>query len=120
MFWHKMGTALKGEKNKAVKNIEGELFGYMISRHGITLDELQNLKRVEREVVLGNKPLGIILIRIFNPDTAKEKGVTINSYSNLDKHPELILYEGHYRDANGEALDIKIENKWVKGSGGTE
>ena len=111
VFWHKMGTALKGEKSKAVKNIEGELLGYMVSRHGVTLDELRSLKRVEREVVLGDKPLGIIMIRIFNPDTAKERDVTIDSYSSLDRHPELILYEGHYRDVNGEAMDIKIEKK---------
>lgn len=111
MFWHKMGTALKGDKSKAVKNIEGKLLGYMVSRHGVTLDELQSLKRVEREVVLGNKPLGIIMIHIFNPDTAKERDVNIDSYSSLDRHPELILYEGHYRDVNGEAMDIKIEKK---------
>ena len=111
MFWHKMGTALKGEKSKAVKNIEGELLGYMVSRHGVTLDELRGLKRVEREVVLGDKPLGIIMIRIFNPDIAKERGVTIDSYSKLDRYPELILYEGHYRDVSGEAMDIKIEKK---------
>ena len=111
MFWHKMGTVLKGEKNKAVKNIEGALLGYMVSQHAVTLDELQNLRRVEREVVLGDKPVGIIMIRIFNPDTAKEEGVTIDSYSSLDGHPELILDEGHYRDVNGEAMDIKIEKK---------
>lgn len=111
MFWHKMETVLKGEKNKAVKNIEGELVGYMLSRHGVTLDELHNLRRVEREVVLGDKSLGIIMIRIFNPDTAKERGVTIDSHSNLDRHPEMILYEGHYRDVSGEAMDIKIEKK---------
>jgi len=111
VFWHKMGTALKGEKNKAVKNIEGELVGYMLSRHGVTLDELHDLRRVEREVVLGDKPLGIIMIRIFNPDTAKESDVAVDSYSSLDRHPELILYEGHYRDVNGEAMDIKIEKK---------
>jgi hypothetical protein len=106
-----MGTALKGEKSKAIKNIEGELLGYMVSRHGVTLDELHDLRRVERDVVLGDKPLGIIMIRIFNPDTAKERDVTIDSYSSLDRHPELILYEGHYRDINGEAMDIKIKKK---------
>gem|GEM_PF-4408396 len=27
MFWHRRGTSQKGEKQKAVKNIEGELLG---------------------------------------------------------------------------------------------
>ena len=117
MFWHKVGTALKGEKNKAVKNIEGELVGYMLSRHGVTADILRSLRRVEREVVIGDKPVGIILIRIFNPDTAKERDVTIDGYSSLDSHPELILYEGHYREVNGQAMDIKMEKNEEKGSG---
>jgi hypothetical protein len=111
MVWQRIGEALKGEKNKAVKNIEGELLGYVLSRHGVTLEELQSLKRVEREVVLGDKPMGIIMIRIFNLDTAKERDLTISSYGSLDSYPELILYEGHYRDVNGEAMDIKIEKK---------
>ena len=111
MFWHRRGTSQKGEKQKAVKNIEGELLGYMVSRHAVTLDELQNLRRVEREVVLGDKPLGIIMVRIFNPNITKERDVTIDGYSSLDGHPELTLYEGHYLDVNGEAMDIKIEKK---------
>jgi hypothetical protein len=111
MIWQKIKETLNTEKNKAVKNIEGELLGHMVSRVGVTLDELQNLKCVEREVVLGDKPLGIIMIRIFDPDTAKERDVTIDGYSSLDEHPGLILYEGYYRDVNGQALDIKIEKK---------
>jgi hypothetical protein len=111
MLWQRIGEALKTEKNKAVIKIDGALVGYMIGRFDINLDELQRLKRVEREVVLGDKPLGIIMVRIFNPDTAKGRDVTIDSYSSLDEHPELILYEGHYRDVNGEAMDIKIEKK---------
>jgi hypothetical protein len=111
MLWQRIGEALKNEKNKSVNKIKGALVGYMIGRFDVSLDELQKLRRVEREVVLGDKPLGIIMIRVFNPDTAKGKGVTIDSYRSLDKHPELILYEGHYRDVKGEAMDIKMERK---------
>jgi hypothetical protein len=111
VFWHKIGTKLKGEKNTFVKDIEGNLLENLISRYGIALDELQDLKYVEREVVLGDKPQGIMMIRIFNPNTAGEKGVTIDGYSSLDRHPELILYEGYYRDVNGEVMDINIEKR---------
>ena len=111
MFWRKRGTALKGEKNKAVKKIEGALRGYMVSRHGVTVDILQNLRRVEREAVVGNKPIGLIMIRIFNPHTAREKDVTINNYGSLDNHSELILYEGYYRELDGQATDINMEKK---------
>jgi hypothetical protein len=37
--------------------------------------------------------------------------VTIDGYSSLDRHPELILYEGYYRDVNGEVMDINIEKR---------
>jgi hypothetical protein len=109
VFWRKVGTIIKVDKNKSLKNIEGKLLGYMISQYGLAPDELQNLRRVEREVVLGDKPLEIIMIRIFNPDTANERGVTINGYGSLDRHPELILYEGYYREVDGEAMDINLE-----------
>jgi len=111
MFWRKVGTIIRGERNKAVKNIEGNLLRHMVSRHGLALDELQNLRCVEREVALGDKPLEIIMIRIFNPDTVKENHVTINGYGSLDRHPELILYEGYYRDVDGEAMDINLERE---------
>jgi hypothetical protein len=111
MVWQRITGVLKRKDNKAVKNIEGELLGYMVSRHDITLDELRNLKHVEREVILGDKPLGIIMIRIFNPDIAKERDVTIDGYASLDKHPELILYEGNYREVDGIAMDINMEKK---------
>jgi hypothetical protein len=111
MFWHRRGTSQKGEKQKAVKKIEGELLGYMVSRLGVALDELHELRCVEREVIIGDKPVGIIMIRIFNPDTAKARDVTIASYGSLDSYPGLILYEGHYREVNGEAMDIHMEKK---------
>jgi hypothetical protein len=111
MFWRKVGTIITGEKNKSVKNIEGNLLGYMVSQYGLSLDEIRNLSCVEREVVLGDKPLEIIMIRLFNPDTVKEIGIAINGYGSLDKHPGLILYEGYYREVDGEAMDINLEKK---------
>jgi hypothetical protein len=111
MVWQRITEALKGKNDKAVKDIEHELSAYMLSQHDVTLDELHSLKYVEREVVLSDKPLGIIMIRIFNPDTAKKRGVTINNYSSLDRHPELILYDGHYREVDGIAMGINIEKK---------
>jgi hypothetical protein len=111
MLWQKLGEAFKREKNKTVTKINGALVGYMIGRYDISLDDLQDLRRVEYELILGNKPMRIMMFRIFNPNTAKERKVTIDSYSSLDNHPELILYEGHYRDVDGEAMDINIEKK---------
>ena len=58
MFWRKGGTEQKGKKQKAVKKIEGALWGYMVSQCGVTVDVLQDLRRVECDAVVGDKPLG--------------------------------------------------------------
>ena len=110
MFWRKKGTAEKGKqkKKKAVKKIEGTLWGYMVSK-GRTVDILQNLRRVEQDGAVGRKQ--VIMIRIFDPATANEKGVAIDDYESLDNHPELILYQGYYLEIGGEAKDIHIERK---------
>ncbi|HEY86493.1 MAG TPA: hypothetical protein G4O06_00430 [Dehalococcoidia bacterium] len=93
-------------KKKEVKKIEGQLWGYMIGTHKVSVDVLQNLRRVERS---GEGK--IVMIRIFDPSTASEKGETINDYDSLDSHPELILYEGHYEETRGEAMNIYIAEK---------
>ena len=110
MFWRKRGTEQKGEKKKAVKEIVGPLLWHMVTKHGVTVDVLQNLRRVEqRERVVGGKQ--VIMIRIFDPASANEKGVAIDDHESLDSHPELILYEGYYRSVLGVATDIHIEKK---------
>jgi hypothetical protein len=110
MFWRKKGTEQKGKKKKAVKEIEGTLWGYMVQQ-GVTVDILQNLRRVERDAVVEDKPAGLTMIRIFDPATANEKSVTIDDYGSLDNYPELVLYEGYYREVSGQATDIHIEKK---------
>lgn len=112
MFWRRKREEKNEQKKKrAVKKIEGALWRYMFSVQGITDDILQNLRRVERDAVVGGKPLQLIMIRIFHPASAKEKGVTIDDYESLDTHPELVLYEGYYREIDGEATDIHIQKK---------
>ena len=91
-----------------MKKIQGALWGYMVSQ-GVIVDILQNLRRVERSGVVGGKQ--VIMIRIFAPAAAKEKGVAIDDYESLDSHLELILYQGYYLEIGGQARDIHIEKK---------
>ena len=111
MFWRKKAgeEKVKEKKEKAIKKIEGSLWGYMVSQQGVIVDVLQNLRRVERDGVVGGKQ--VTMIRIFDPATTKEKGVAIEEYESLDDHPELILYKGYYLEIGGEAKDIHIEKK---------
>ena len=103
MFWRK-------KRKKAVNKIEGAVWGYIAGRHGVTVNMLQNLRRVECDGVVGGKQ--VTMIRIFDPASANEKGVAIEDYESLDSHPELILYEGYYQKTPaGEATNIRIEKK---------
>ena len=107
MFWRR--------KKKTGKNIEGDLFQYMVNKQHVSLDVLHNLRIVERDAVVGDKPVGLTMFRIFNPFVTDEKGVSIDvatdDYESLDNHPELVLYEGYYREVGGQATDIHIEKK---------
>lgn len=111
IFRRKKGTEEKvgKEKKKAIKKIEGTLWGYMVGERGVTGDILQNLRQVECDGVVGGKR--VIMFRIFDPAAANEKGVTIDGREALDNHQELILYEGHYREIGHQATDIHMEKK---------
>ena len=116
MFWRKKGTEHKSSKKRKsrVDLISGSvLWPYMIKQYGLTPDDLLDLRRVESDGVVGGEP--VVMIRIFDPASANKNGVTIDDYDGLDSHPELILYEGYYREVGGPlktlATDIQIEKK---------
>ncbi len=113
MFWKKKSPEekAKGEKKKReeVKKIEGGLWGYMVKQQGIVVDVLQNLRRVEYEAEVGGKP--VVMVRIFNPATADEKGIDVKDYKSLDSQPDLVLYEGYYQQVRNQPADINIEKK---------
>jgi len=111
MFWRRKRGEEKGKekKKKAVKKIEGPLWGHMVSQQKVVVDVLQNLRRVERDGVVEDKP--VTMIRIFDPATADKKGIAIDDYQSLDDHPELIPYVGYYREVSGQVTDIHIEKR---------
>ncbi len=104
MFWKK-----KQKKKESVKKIEGDLWQYFVNKQHVPLDILRNMRLVERDATVGGMLVGLIMFRIFQPNAAKEKGITIDSYRSLDNYPELILFEGYYQITNGQISNIRIE-----------
>jgi hypothetical protein len=98
----------KQTKVAAPKDIEGSIRGYMVTKLGVGFDRVDHhLKRVERESKADGKK--IIMVRIFDPDDAEQKGVDVEDYGSLDEFPRLILYRGSYRKGFlGMPADIKI------------
>lgn len=105
MFWQRW------KKKKAVKEIEGDLFQYMVNKQHVPLEVLHSLRIVERDATVGDKPVGLTMFRIFRPAATKGKGVTIDDYGSLDSYPELIHYEGYYQVTDGHAANIRIEKQ---------
>lgn len=107
MFWKR---DKEKKKEKGVMGLGGSVvWNYMRSRYGLSGDEMVLLRQVESDGMVGDQP--VTMIRIFDPATAKEKGVAIEDYQSLDNHPDLILYEGYYREARGQITDGEIEKK---------
>lgn len=103
----KEGTTIRGEKTRGrVDGLPGTtVWSYMNVKHGLTGEQLLHVKQALCEAVVEGKPS--TLVRIFDPDIAKAKGVDVQDYASLNDHPELILYEGYY--GRGRAPDILIE-----------
>jgi hypothetical protein len=96
-------TRTKGE----IKEIETVTFNYMLNKLNIPQPELLHLNSAKSPAKVNGMPA--FVVRFFNVDKAKEKGITINDYESLSEHPELIVYEGYYVRGKGGEVTIK---KW--------
>lgn len=102
LLWGRKGGNDK-KKKKAVKKIEGPLWGYMVSQ-GVIVDVLQHLRYVEREAEYNGKPC--LEIRIFDPAKTQAAGIEIDDFTTFDQQPEYILYEG-YLSKMGEPIEVR-------------
>jgi hypothetical protein len=98
-------------KEKELKQIEGDLFQYMVNKQHVPLDILRNLRIIEKEAVLGDEPVGLTMFRIFQPSAVKKKDLKIENYDSLGEYPDLVIYEGYYEKNDGRADNIKIEKQ---------
>jgi len=94
-------------KKKVVKEIDGGAWGHLVNAHKIDVDTLsREMRCVEREGVLERgKP--VTFLRVFKPIEAQQKGIDVTGWETLDRHPELILFEGYVTKANEAHLERK-------------
>jgi len=54
-------------------------------------------------------------VRVFDQAQVAAKKVTVNDYTSLDEHPDLILYQGQFDKKSGEVQiiigEVQIEDK---------
>jgi len=75
-------------------------YSYLVTRLNVAHEALRDLKCFERRDLV-NSTLSV-LIRIFNPEEARRAGV--RDFTSLDRHPELIRWEGWQDPATGEVF----------------
>lgn len=100
---------LFSRKKKAFKEIDGPLWGHMVNQQRIDVDTLSNhLRIVDREGTLDGK-IPVTLIRVFNINHARQKGIDIAGWETFDENPDLVLFEGYITRTN----EVKMERKNV-------
>jgi hypothetical protein len=87
---------------EAPKNLPQWIYSYLVVHKGANVDDLVRLKCVEATGFEGEIP--VTFIRIFHPESAEKIG-GIRDFAALDRHPELILYEG-LRDEKTNRIEI--------------
>ncbi len=69
-------------------------------------DWVWNLKAAVKPVEGGKKSER--LIRVFDPQTARSKGIKVHNYDTLDAYPELIIYEGLF-DRGSHQVELEFK-----------
>ncbi len=94
-------------KVKIIKEIEGGVWGHLVNVHKVDVDTLyRKFRCVERKGVLeGGRP--VTFLRVFKPEEAQEKNITISGWEIFDQHPDLIHFEGYLTNTNEAYLERK-------------
>jgi hypothetical protein len=62
---------------------------------------------LEGEVIRFAKSMVLVSLRVFKPEEAQGKNITISGWETFDKHPDLIHFEGYLTDTNDAYLERK-------------
>lgn len=92
-------------KKKIIRQIDGGVWGHMVTVHNIDVDTLsKEMRCVEREGILENGMPGTF-VRIFRPAEVQNNGIIVTGWETFDEHPNLILFEGYLTRANEAHLE---------------
>ena len=105
-FWKKESpnesVAANGPKLSKPKEVPEPVGRKMVTGMKLDPDLVWSLKYVSRP--MGEKR-NTSEFRIFNPETAHQKGVAVKNWTSLDDLPDLILYSGHF-DKSANSVEI--------------
>ena len=97
LFKSLLGKVTGGDKRSAGRNGSRQLaenvLAYLKEEFRLLPIDVVALRCVSHRGSFAGMPAKFI--RIFDGVKACEQGVAVESYRDLDKHPELVLFEGH-------------------------
>lgn len=113
-FWQKEQTTKEPSHTKKIKSprpkdIPDRVGRYLVTQLKENPDWVWNLKAALRPK---GEEKDVFEIRIFDPEQAAGKGISINSFDTLEKYPEMILFAGWYKK-NSDSLKIERTLKKV-------
>ena len=105
-FWKKesidAAPGANGPKLAKPKEVPEPVGRKMVTGMKLDPDLVWSLKYVSRP--MGDRR-NASEFRIYNPDTALQKGIAVKNWTSLDDLPDLILYSGSY-DKGSNSIDI--------------
>ena len=107
-FWQKDTSSLgpkdaQSDKLQKPKELPDRVGRHMVVKMQLDPDWVWSLRCVYRKKE--DQP-GMFEIRIFDSQELAEIGMRMLSYSSLDTHPDIILYQGEYKKDSDQ---VKIE-----------
>ena len=87
----------KNEKNSNGR-LPVKLLEYLENKYLLCPQDMLRLRVVKSNGSLGS--LAACFIRIYDQETAVRNGIYIRTYSDLDKRPNIILYNGYILEDN--------------------
>jgi len=80
-------------RNGHSKKLPRPIHDFMRRRFGVLPEYLENLRCFEFEDAVNDKK--VKRYRIYSPTKAQQHKITIAGMSDLEKHPDMLLYEGY-------------------------
>ncbi len=105
MFWRKKSEKEEIRRLLGPKEIPGVVQNFLVTEEKMDAGIVKLLKAVVDGSAPGGKGNNI---RIFDESEALAKKVQVKNYTSLDEHPDLIIYEGLFDEAEKE---VKLEEK---------
>ena len=99
--------------NGKVHKLPGAVREYMSRRYNLLPEYLECLRHVEIDGIVNGR--NVKRIRIFSSCKVRELNMVINSNSDLEQHPEMVLFEG-YIDRQGDVYvaDRRPPIVWIR------